>query len=100
MSQKQPLTLNSPARKFFVSQLLGSSLRQDGGIIHKELYNNEVINQVWLQGIVVLVSAEGNSLLLDDGTGIIQASGITKVMKDLFIHKGIGILFIIASNCN
>ena len=89
MSQKQPVMLNSPARKFFASQLLSCTLRQDGRIINQGLYSDAVINQVWVQGIVVLVSADGNDLLLDDGTAVIQATGVTKIVKDLFIHKGI-----------
>ena len=45
-------------------------------------------SQVWVQGIVVLVSEDGDDLFLDDGTGIIEANGITKIVKDLFIQKG------------
>ena len=45
-------------------------------------------SQVWVQGIVVLVSADGNDLFLDDGTGIIEANGISKIANDLFIQKG------------
>ena len=41
-----------------------------------------------MQGIVVLVSADGNDLFLDDGTGIIEANGISKIANDLFIQKG------------
>lgn len=89
MSQKKPLVLDTAARKFFASQLLSCSVRQGRGIIHQELYNSEPINQVWVQGTVVLLSANGNDLLLDDGTGIIQATGVTEIVKDLFIHKGI-----------
>lgn len=37
---------------------------------------------------MVLVSADGNDLFLDDGTGIIEANGISKIAKDLFIQKG------------
>jgi len=92
MSQKQPVTLNSPARKFFASQLLSCTLRQDGRIINQGLYSDAVINQVWVQGIVVLVSADGNDLLLDDGTAVIQAAGVTKIVKDLFIHKGMYVM--------
>lgn len=88
MSQKKPLILDTAARKFFASQLLSCSVRQGRGIIHQELYNSEPINQVWVQGTVVLLSANGNDLLLDDGTGIIQATGVTEIVKDLFIHKG------------
>jgi len=92
MSQKQPVTLNSPARKFFASQLLSCALQQDGRIINQGLYSDAVINQVWVQGIVVLVSADGNDLLLDDGTAVIQATGVTKIVKDLFIHKGMYVM--------
>ena len=35
-----------------------------------------------------MVSADGNDLFLDDGTGIIEANGISKIVKDLFIQKG------------
>lgn len=86
MSQKQPLTLNTPARKLFACQLLQK--QHDGGIQWLRNNDNLTCNQVWLQGIVVLVSADGNDLFLDDGTGIIQANGVTKIVKDLFIHKG------------
>ena len=72
MSQKQPLILNTPAKKFFMSQLLGGSSQQ-----------------VWLQGIVVDISADSNDVLLDDGTGVIQATGVTQITKDLYLHKGI-----------
>ena len=51
-------------------------------------------SQVWVQGIVVLVSADGNDLFLDDGTGIIEANGISKIVKDLFIQKGCYDLFL------
>lgn len=37
---------------------------------------------------MVLVAEDGDDLFLDDGTGIIQANGITKIVKDLFIQKG------------
>lgn len=76
MSQKQQVILNTPARKVFASQLHIDSIHADSS------------NQVWLQGIVVLVSADGNDLFLDDGTGIIQANGVTRIVKDLFIQKG------------
>ena len=76
MSQKQQVILNTPARKVFASQLHNDSIHADSR------------NQVWLQGIVVLVSADGNDLFLDDGTGIIQANGVTRIVKDLFIQKG------------
>lgn len=46
------------------------------------------IKSGYMQGIVVLVSADGNDLFLDDGTGIIQANGVTRIVKDLFIQKG------------
>ena len=78
MSQKQGVILNTPARKVFVGQLLNDSC-----------ILSVATNQVWVQGIVVLVSTDGNDLFLDDGTGIIQANGVTKIVKDLFIHKGI-----------
>ena len=76
MSQKQGVILNTPARKVFASQLHNDSIHADSS------------DQVWVQGIVVLVSADGNDLFLDDGTGIIQANGVTKIVKDLFIQKG------------
>lgn len=52
-------------------------------------------SQVWVQGIVVLVADDGDdlSVFLDDGTGIIQANGITRIVKDLFIQKGGYIFF-------
>ncbi|XP_068727808.1 recQ-mediated genome instability protein 2-like [Montipora capricornis] len=75
MSQKQPLILNTPAKKFFMSQLLGSSSQQ-----------------VWLQGIVVDISADSNDVLLDDGTGVIQATGVTQIIKDLYLHKGMYVM--------
>ena len=37
---------------------------------------------------MVLVSADGNDLFLDDGTGIIEANGVSKIAKDQFIQKG------------
>ena len=76
MSQKQGVILNTPARKVFASQLHNDNIHTDSS------------SQVWVQGIVVLVSADGNDLFLDDGTGIIQANGVTKIVKDLFIQKG------------
>jgi len=42
---------------------------------------------------VVLVADDGDDLFLDDGTGIIQANGITRIVKDLFIQKGGYIFF-------
>lgn len=80
MSQKQQVILNTPARKVFASQLHNDSIHADSS------------NQVWLQGIVVLVSADGNDLFLDDGTGIIQANGVTRIVKDLFIQKGMYVM--------
>ena len=88
MSQTQLLLLNTPARKFFISQLLNCSLQHDGGIIHPDSYGKDVTTQVWLQGVVVLVSPDQNDLLLDDGTGVIHATGVTKIVKDLYLHKG------------
>ena len=45
-------------------------------------------DQVWVQGIVVLVGADGNDFLLDDGTGITEVTGVTKLMRDFSLHKG------------
>ena len=91
MSRKQSFELDAPARKFFACQLLQcrSSVK---AITNQWLYHNGDLkihfSQVWVQGTVVLVSADGNGLFLDDGTGIIEANGITKIVKDLFIQKG------------
>ena len=91
MSQKQAFSLNSPAKKFFASQLLhcSSSDNENAG---QWLYNNRNLkiffSQVWVQGIVVLVSADGNGFFLDDGTGIVEINGVVKLVKDFFLHKG------------
>ena len=92
MSQKQPFSLNTPARKFFACQLLHCA-SSDEEIADQWLYSDGNLkipfSQVWVQGIVVLVSADGDGLFIDDGTGIIEANGVTKpVMKDLFVQKG------------
>lgn len=88
MSQKQLTLLNTPARKFFIRQLLSCSLQHNGGIIHPNLYGKEITTQVWIQGVVVLVSSDRNDLVLDDGTGVIHVTGFTKILKDLYLHKG------------
>ncbi|XP_074610763.1 recQ-mediated genome instability protein 2-like isoform X1 [Acropora palmata] len=92
MSQKQLPLLNTPARKFFIRQLLGCSLQHNGGIIHPNLYGKEIITQVWVQGVVVLVSPDRNDLVLDDGTGVIYVTGFTKIVKDLYLHKGMYVM--------
>ncbi|XP_078354693.1 recQ-mediated genome instability protein 2-like [Oculina patagonica] len=92
MSQKQPFSLDAPARKFFACQLPHCTSSD----ADQWLYHNDRVkihfSQVWVQGIVVLVSADGNGLFLDDGTGIIEANGVTKVVKDLFIQKGMYVM--------
>ena len=45
-------------------------------------------SQVWLQGIVVMVSVDGDDVLLDDGTAVVHATGVTKIVKDARISKG------------
>lgn len=91
MSQKQSFSLDAPAKKFFACQLPQYTSNVKGAT-DQWMYsdgNCEVcFSQLWVQGIVVLVSADGDDLFLDDGTGIIEANGISKIMKDLFIQKG------------
>ena len=88
MSQKQLPILRTPARKFFIRQLLCCSLQHNGGILHPNLYGKEITTQVWVQGVVVLVSPDRNDLVLDDGTGVIHVTGVTKIAKDLYLHTG------------
>ena len=91
MSQKQTFHLDSPARKFFACQLQHCSLSHNG-TEGQWLYKNENVkfcfNQVWVQGIVVLVGADGNDFLLDDGTSITEVTGVTKLVRDFSLHKG------------
>ena len=91
MSQKQSFILDAPAKKFFSCQLL-HCISNVKAATDQWMYsdgNRKVcFTQVWVQGIVVLVSADGDGLFLDDGTGIIEANGISKIVKDLFIRKG------------
>lgn len=91
MSRKQSFSLNTPAKKFFACQLLQCSSSVQTAT-DQWMYSDSNLkicfSQVWVQGLVVLVSADGNDLFLDDGTGIIEANGITKIVKDLFIQKG------------
>ena len=93
MSQKQQFKLDTPAKKFFACQLMCHSTRRCGTTAQGMMYddNNGLminISQVWVQGIIVHVSRDGGDLLLDDGTGLIQGTGVTKIVKDLFICKG------------
>ena len=91
MSQKQSFSLDAPAKKFFACQLLhcSSSVKAATDLWMYSDSNRKIFfSQVWVQGIVVLVSEDGDDLFLDDGTGIIEANGITKIVKDLFIQKG------------
>lgn len=95
MSQRQTFSLDSPARKFFACQLQHCSLSYDGNE-GQWLYENGGLkfcfNQIWVQGIVVLVRADGNDFLLDDGTGIIEVTGVTKLVKDFNLHKGMYVM--------
>ena len=91
MSQKQSFSLDAPAKKFFACQLLHCTLALKTATdqwMHCDRNRKIWFSQVWVQGIVVLVSEDGNDLFLDDGTGIIEANGISKIGKDLFIQKG------------
>lgn len=92
MSQKQSFSLiDTPARKFFGCQLPHCSSINEAAAEQWLYHSDNVIihfSQVWVQGTVVMVSADGNGLFLDDGTGIIEANGVTKLLKDLFIRKG------------
>ena len=91
MSQKQSFSLDAPAKKFFASQLLHCTANVEAATdqwMYSHGNRKVCFSQVWVQGIVVLVSAGGDDLFLDDGTGLIEANGITKIVKDLFIQKG------------
>ena len=91
MSQKQTFHLDSPARKFFACQLQHCSLshnRTEGQWLYKNGNVKFCFDQVWVQGIVVLVGADGNDFLLDDGTGITEVTGVTKLVRDFSLHKG------------
>ena len=93
MSQRPQSKLSTPARKFFACQLLccspddkatSSSSQVDKWIYCTSPSGSHIeFSQVWLQGIVVLVSLDGNNILLDDGTAIVHATGITKIVKEI-----------------
>ena len=89
MSNKQHFKLDTPAKKFFACQLAENSPWFNQAL--RDSSNKSVVvrhHHVWCQGRVVLVSADGNNLLLDDGTGILLATGATKIVNDLSICKG------------
>ena len=91
MSQKQSFSLDAPAKKFFACQLLHCTSNVKAAAdqwMYSDGNHKICFSQVWVQGIVVLVSADGNDLFLDDGTGIIEANGKSKIAKDQFIQKG------------
>jgi len=101
MSQKQSFSLDAPAKKFFACQLLRCTSNVKAatdGWMYSDGNGKVCFSQVWVQGIVVLVSADGDGLFLDDGTGIIEANGICKIVKNLFIQKGSYKFFLVLSN--
>ena len=96
MSQKQSSILDAPAKKFFACQLSQCTSNVKAAAdqwMYIDSSRKICFSQVWVQGIVVLVADDGDDLFLDDGTGIIQANGITRIVKDLFIQKGGYIFF-------
>jgi hypothetical protein len=100
MSQKPTCShsgLNAPAKKFFAAQIRSCIQANKEASVpfngDEWTYKCNVrspisFSQIWVQGIVVLVSADGNDMLLDDGTGIIYVTGITKLLKNVLIAKG------------
>ena len=97
MSQKQSSILDAPAKKFFACQLSQCASNVKAAAdqwMYSDSSRKICFSQVWVQGIVVLVAEDGDDLFLDDGTGIIQANGITRIVKDLFIQKGGYIFFV------
>lgn len=96
MSQKQSSILNAPAKKFFACQLSQCTSNVKAAAdqwMYSDSSRKICFSQVWVQGVVVLVADDGDDLFLDDGTGIVQANGITRIVKDLFIQKGGYIFF-------
>ncbi|KXJ12817.1 uncharacterized protein LOC110241537 [Exaiptasia diaphana] len=94
MTEKTSI-LNLPARKFFVVQLTNCfqvDKDEEEWIYQGTLDLPLRFNQVWIQGFVVLVSADGNDVLVDDGTGVAHATGVVKLVKNFTIIKGMYVM--------
>lgn len=101
MSQKPSSSqslLSLPAKKFFAAQIPSCSQNNKDSAssnIEEWMYKSNrrtsiSFSQIWIQGIVVLVSSDGNDMLVDDGTGIVHVTGLIKLVKNLLITKGKG----------
>ena len=103
MSQKTNSSkgiLNTPAKKFFVGQIACCTPinKETSGPynadewLYQSLQGSAIsFTQAWVQGFVVLVSADGNDVLIDDGTGIIHVTGVIKLVKNVNIFKGMSV---------
>lgn len=99
--------LNTPARRFFAAQLkYCSQVENDetGNLKDEWIYRGNkgssmTFSQVWIQGFVVLVSTDGNDILVDDGTGIVHVTGVNKLVKNVKINKGEHIYRQVYSQC-
>lgn len=99
MSQKSSSShswLNLPAKKFFAAQIPScfqtnkdsASNNIDEWTYKSNRRTSISFSQIWIQGIVVLVSSDGNDMLIDDGTGIVHVTGLIKIVKNALITKG------------
>ncbi|XP_031558815.1 recQ-mediated genome instability protein 2-like [Actinia tenebrosa] len=92
--------LNSPAKKFFAAQIPScvqtnkdsSSNNTDEWTYKSNRRSSISFSQIWVQGIVVLVSTDGNDMLIDDGTGIVYVTGLIKLVKNILISKGMYVM--------
>lgn len=95
MSEKTSL-LDIPSRRFFATQIVNCIQQENessGQKVDKWIYcdksgSSVSFNQVWIQGFIVLVSADGNDILVDDGTGIVHVTGLNKLLKNVSVTKG------------